>query len=287
MILFYINTANKNYARIIRDLYRSCPEEKMLKATSRFAEVEALNERADIIVFAGMIRGEGLIYNYCKEKKKNFLYIDHAYLNRGYNAKSPENEWLRITYNSFTWNKFRSEPSTRWDTYFANSFKLAPWRSNEGKHILVLPPSEATKYLFPESADWNEKMVDFVKERIDAPIKIRQKPDQPRIDKTTNQVVGRLNIKHSTTIDQDLLDAKYVIAFNSAVPVQATLMGIPCICSSESAAYPISIDLNKLEDPPEPNRQEWLNQLVCHQYTSAEINSGAFWSMIKRYIREQ
>lgn len=283
MIVFYINVQNKNYARIIRNLYRSCPYEKMLQATNRFS-AEQLT-RASAAVFAGMIRGEGLIYNYCKENQKNFLYVDHAYLFRGYNSKEDENEWMRISYNSFTWNKSEFRPSDRWDKYFANSFNLSPWMGNEGKHILVLPPSEATKYLFPESIKWTENAVKLISSKINAPIKIREKPDQPKIDSITNQVIGRDVYNYETTIDEDLLNAKFVIAFNSAVPVQATIMGIPCYCSEESAAYPISINPEKIIDCPQPNRQAWLNQLVYHQYRTDEVKSGQFWAMIKEYMR--
>lgn len=284
MILFYLNTKNQNYARIMRNLFHSCQDEKMIKSTTRFSEMELLNQRADVIVFAGMIRGEGLIYNYCKENNKNFLYVDHAYLNRGYNSKSADKEWLRITYNSFTWNKFVPETSERWDTHFADKFQLSPWNVNEGEYILVLPPSEATKYLFPESVAWTDNAIEQLTSKVNLPLKIRQKPDQPRVDLRTNQVVGRLNIKHKTTIDQDLLKAKYVIAYNSAVPVQATLMGIPCICSNQSAASPISVAYDNFENPPEPDRQAWLNQLVHHQYTTDEMMNGQFWNLIKKYM---
>lgn len=284
MILFYINNKNANHARIIRNLYRSYPGEKGLQATPRFANNTKINSKASTIVFAGMIRGEGLIYDYCRNTGKNFLYVDHAYLNRGYSRTNDE-EWMRITYNAFTWNKFQPEAPDRWNTYFADEHKLAPWNTHEGSKILVLPPSEATKYLFPESVEWTNNTVDELVKLTNLPVRIREKPSQPQIDRVSNQVIGRLKFDHDRSIEQELLTAKYVVAYNSAVTVQATLMGIPCICSNNSAAYPISIPLDKIKYPPEPNRQGWLDQLVHHQYTSAEMKSGNIWKLLEKYMR--
>ena len=283
MIVFYLNNKNQQQSRIIRNLYRSCPYEKSLNATLRFNDNTKLNGKATAIVFAGMIRGEGLIYKYCQETGRNFVYVDHAYLNRGYDIGSPDTEWMRITQNGFTWNKLQPKTQDRWNKYFADKYQLAPWNTHEGKNILVLPPSEATKYLFPDSVEWTEATVKELTHRVNAPVKIREKPKQPVIDPITNQVTSRLDITHNTTIDAELLNAKYVVAYNSAVPVQATLLGIPCITSTQSAAYPISMSLDRIKYPPEPNRQEWLNQLVHHQFTSAEMKSGEVWTMLEPY----
>lgn len=281
MFLFYLNSKHQYHSRTIRNLFRSCPETKELQATNRFVELEKMNKKASVIVFAGMIRGEGLIYHWCKENNKNFIFVDHAYLNRGYN-NNLNNEWMRVTYNEFTWNKFQSETSDRWIKNFSDKYSLSPWNLQDGKYILVLPPSEATKYLFPESVQWTEDAIQQVTKQVNLPLKIREKPDQPQIDAITNQVIGRLNFDHQTTIEQDLSGAKYVIAFNSAVTVQATLMGIPCICSSKSATYPVNSLFFK--NPPEPNRQAWLDQLVHHQYTSVEIKTGEIWTMLRKYM---
>lgn len=281
MLLFYLNNKHQYHSRTIRNLFRSYPGEKELQPTNRFSDNEKINKRANTIVFAGMIRGEGLIYQYCQKNNKNFIFVDHAYLNRGY-SNILNNEWMRVSYNGFSWNKFQEESSDRWDKYFSEQHKLAPWDLQAGNYILVLPPSEATKYFFPESISWTEEAVKTLTSQIKLPVKYRHKPDQPKVDAVTNQVVGRIHYDYETTIEEDLAKAKYVIAFNSAVTVQATLMGVPCICSHESAAYPVNTTF--YGHPPEPNRQAWLNQLVHHQYTGIEIKTGEIWPMLEKYM---
>lgn len=280
MILIYFNNKQSNHLRLLKHLYRSYRGVKMIQATGRFDKNVKMNRDADLIIFAGMIRGEGLIYQWCKEHNKDFLYIDHAYLNRGYNMRDPKNEWMRITKNSFAWNRLEARPNDRWLAHFKPQYSLAPWRGGAGKNILVLPPSEATKFLFPESVDWTRNTVEELKKYTDAPIIVREKPLQPQIDPHTNQVIGRLDFKHEHTIDYELMYAKCVVAFNSAVPVQAAVLGIPSITAPVSCAYPISFRPHEIENTTEPKRQPWLDQLVYHQYTTEELITGKFWEMI-------
>lgn len=283
MILFYINTQKLKQAKFVRYLFRSYEGEKQAVATSKLNLNDPLLTKANLVVFTGIIRGEGLIYKYCLENNKNFLYIDHAYLERGYNPQSSQNEWTRITPNAFNWSSNYFELDDRWNGYFSQKYPLLPWNSNDGKKILVLPPSEATKAIFPESVSWMEKTIDEIKKRTNFPIYIREKPLQPVVDLTTNRVTGRLNFEHPNSIDQDMQEAKCIVTFNSAVPVTGIIRGIPCYCSSHAAAYPMNINLDEIGNPREPDRQNWLNQLVYHQYTSEELKNGTFWKIITKY----
>lgn len=252
-------------------------------STANFDPSSDLVINADMIVFIGFLRGEGLIFNYCVENKKNFLFLDHAYLHRGYNLKNDENEWMRVTPNDFNWSLNQKESSDRWMKYFSSTYPLEPWNKHNGKKILVLPPSKATQALFPQSVKWVEDTLNEIQKRTNATIYVREKPLQPIVD-ATNTVVGKLKFDHPQTIEEDMLDAKCIVAFNSAVPVLGTVKGIPCYCSPCAASYPMNIDLDKIDNPPEPNRQSWLNQLVHHQYTTAELKDGTFWKMISNYI---
>ena len=75
---------------------------------------------AKCIMFAGIIRGEGNIYQYCIRNNKRFLYMDHAYINRGY-SPNPEEEWMRITDSRFSWNVFEERTPDRFNNFFAVS----------------------------------------------------------------------------------------------------------------------------------------------------------------------
>lgn len=283
MILFYVNhRGNKHQANVIRELYRSFKGPKMLQSTSRFVFNEKLNNTATTIVFAGILRGEGNIYKWCLEKGKNFLFVDHAYLERGYNTDYSK-QWMRITPNAFTWSRNEVETPDRWQKYFANKYKLMPWNSHNGSKILVLPPSRATIELFPESVAWMEATINKISQVTNAEIRIREKPDQPLVD-TNNEVTGRITFAHEKSIETEMMESKCIVTFNSAVPVMGTILGIPCYCSPNAAAYPMSIDLTQIDNPPEPQRQRWLDQLVFHQYTGDEIKNETAWNIMSKYL---
>lgn len=284
MILFYLNNKSYHYSRIIRNLFRSYPDEKQIVATLRFDPNSRINSEADVIVFAGMLRGEGLIYQYCRDNSKNFIYLDHAYINRGYNPESLPNEWMRMTYNGFTWSSFLKENDDRWFRYFSNH-TLNHWNEHRGTKILVLPPSEATKALFPQCEEWTNNVIREIASRTNVPIHIREKPYQPVADPITNQVIDKKKFHHDKTIEEEIMEAKLIVTFNSAVPVQGTIMGVPCFCSPHAAAYPMNINLDQIDNPPEPNRIDWLQQLVYHQYTSEEMQNGQVWTLLKKYMQ--
>ena len=279
MIVFYFNKTQPNHVRIINHIHKSYPGTKLLLPTESFSRNARINQKADCIVFAGMIRGEGLIYKWCQENAKKFLYIDHAYLERGYNS-NPAIEWMRITQNGFTWNKMSTESKDRWDQYFGKKYQLQPWRSNKGNAILILPPSLATQYIFPKSIKWLEQTIRTVQQITSRPITVREKPLQTELG-PQNQVLKRIKYSHKNSIDKDLAEAHCVITYNSAVPVQATIMGIPTLTNEVGAAHPISFRLQDIENPPEPFRDRWLYQLVHHQFRTEELINGDVWKMLK------
>ncbi len=278
MLIFYKNPKQNRHERLIEILYNSCPYEKKLYNTEKFSANARLNQRASGIVFAGMIRGEGLIYKWCKQNRKRFFYLDHAYLNRGYNTGDPDNEWFRITDSDFLWNKMDHKTSERWDQYFAATHTLKPWRL-KGKNILVLPPSQATQYIFPKSKLWLDHTVRLIKKYTDKNIIIREKPTQQIIG-TNNQIIKPLKFEHTNTIEEELENAFALVTYNSGVTVQATLEGIPVICDQNNAASPITNRIEEINSPLFQPREPWLYQLVHHQYRTREMIDGKVWQSL-------
>lgn len=279
MFVFYQNPEKQEHVRLIKMLYDSCRKNKILLNTSQFTSHARLNLASERIIFAGMIRGEGTIYKWCQEREKKFLYIDHAYLHRGY-GDSPNNTWMRVTDTGFCWTGLEEKSSGRWDRFFSQHYPLKPWMSNQDKkNILILPPSLSTQWLFPESKLWLQNTLKLLSSYTDREIVIREKPFQPVINHR-NVIVGKVKHDHDQTIDEQLNDAYMVATFNSAVAIQATLMGIPVYTSDECAASPMSMNLNYIDAPPEPARNKWSRQLVHHQFNIEEMQSGEIWKML-------
>ena len=280
VILFYYNREQKHHTRLIKALYDSYVGLKSLFETQYFTRNTRLNQRADYLVFAGMIRGEGNIYKWCQTHNKPFFYLDHAYLNRGYNTANPENEWFRITDSKFLWNTLEHRTQERWNQYFSASYPIRPQRT-QGKHILVLPPSLATQFIFPNSKSWLDQSLKSIQQYSDKPIVVREKPTQ-HILGTNNQIIRPLRFDHEKTIEEELEDAYAVVTYNSGVTVEATIMGVPVICDQNNAAAPISNRLEHLANLSlnDSLTESWLYQLVHHQYSTKEILNGTVWQWL-------
>lgn len=278
MLIFYKNPRQNRHERLIEILYNSYTGDKKLFTTDTFGSNARMNQRASGLVFAGMIRGEGLIYKWCKQNRKRFFYLDHAYLNRGYNLANPDNEWFRVTDSDFLWNKMDHTTADRWNQYFSDQYPLKPWK-RKGKNILVLPPSQATQYIFPKSKLWLDHTLRLIKKHTTKPIIIREKPTQ-QIISTTNQIIKPLKFDHAKTIEQELEDAYAVVTYNSGVTVQASIEGIPVFCDQNNAASPITNRVEDIENPIFYEREKWLHQLVHHQFRTKEMLDGSIWQWL-------
>ena len=92
-------------------------------------------------------------------------------------------------------------------------------------------------------------------------------------------------------LEEDLNNCRCVIAYNSNVALQATLLGIPVITGDISPCKPISFkldDFNKSEKSlsdlfnKEPkNRLNLLYWLANNQWKLTEIENGIAWKMLK------
>jgi hypothetical protein len=280
MIVFYFNKNQPHHVRLINQMFASCTVDKLIMPTESFGRNARINQKAQIIVFAGMIRGEGLIYKWCQDNAKKFIYLDHAYLERGYNPEKPASEWMRITENNFSWNKMQPQTSERWDKFFAKKYKVQPWRSNKGENILILPPSLATQYIFPKSIKWLDQTLRTVYQLSNRPIVVREKPLRTELG-VQNQVLRRIKHSHANSIEDELAAAHCVITYNSAVPVQAAILGIPTFTNEVGAAHPINFKIEEIENPPDTFRERWLYQLVHHQFRTEELINGDIWKMLK------
>jgi hypothetical protein len=203
---------------------------------------------ANAIVTLGILRGTGELLKEAARIELDRYYIDHAYFQPGYSGDC----WLRISKNKHTVNYLKEVSSYRWDSFFSNKHYFHPWKncSSRGKNILIIPPTSAIAWYFNEN-EWEKNILSFLKENLSADlfkkIKIRTKPNEPIVD-----ITGKyLGLKQNSTekqvpIEEDLENASIIIAYNSQVALQATLMGMPVIVNQHNSCFGISFKLSDL-----------------------------------------
>ena len=104
-----------------------------------------------------------------------------------------------------------------------------------------------------------------------------------------------LGLKQNSTekqvpIEEDLENASIIIAYNSQVALQATLMGMPVIVNQHNSCFGISFklsDLLKGLDNPifeiEPERIKLVKWLSYCQFKLSEIKNGFAWKTINNF----
>ena len=171
-----------------------------------------------------------------------------------------------------------------------------PWKKQVdcGPNILICPPTHAVSWFQNLNYNWCDYITSKLKEFLPASkhnfIKIRLKPNEPIVDNVGNLIKLEPN-DNDIPLEEDLNNCRCVIAYNSNVALQATLLGIPVITGDISPCKPISFkldDFNKSEKSlsdlfnKEPkNRLNLLYWLANNQWKLTEIENGIAWKMLK------
>ena len=229
------------------------------------------------VAFAGILRGFGDLYKYCVEHKVPFYYIDHAYLNAGYDTSE---KWMRITKNSFTQNAACNNATpNKFNKYFPN-VEMLPWKKDRGEYILLIPPTDAVKYVFAVH-EWQELVKNEIKKYTNRPIKVREKESKLLLNPDGTQH-SWTKTYYDTTVSEDINGAHCVVAYNSNIAVDAALRGVPVFTSENSVAYPISNTISDIENPYFMHREQWLWNIANNQFSRREIMNGTAFDFLKQ-----
>ena len=77
-----------------------------------------------------------------------------------------------------------------------------------------------------------------------------------------------------------------MVNFNSGPAIQAALAGCPVICDSTSLAFPVSIRMEEIANPPEIDRSQWLIEIAHTEYTLPEIEQGLWIKRLSDYLNK-
>lgn len=82
----------------------------------------------------------------------------------------------------------------------------------------------------------------------------------------------------ANTYDDFDFDVGYqaVINYSSTPGIQAAIQGTPVIVTTNSLAYPVSIQHHDIESPPQIDREQWLIELCHTEYLVEEIEQGTW-----------
>jgi hypothetical protein len=260
MNLFYPVNKSSKACWVFDSLYKGWPQCK---------KVEHYKWDLNPSAFWGLV---GDSFNLIKRHQKQsvpFLFTDMPYWNRYMPDSDRKNAYWRVIPNNLHCNWIQQLPN---DRIRKMNITVKDW-STKGSHILVCP-SSATIERFYDQVGWTERTIETLKKYTDRPIKIRHKP---RNNITSGPAAAMI------PLEEDLRNAHAIVSLVSIAAVDAVAYGIPSFASKFSPAAPVSCqDLQSIESPLLPDRQQWINTLSYHQYTEAEIASGSAFEFLGR-----
>jgi len=211
--------------------------------------------------FYGILRGNDVLMYRAGWERQDYYHIDHGYVAAATDVDS--GDYFRITKNGLQWNDAGNFPSDRWDRL---GREILPWKKT-GDYILAIEMPQAHTILYGMSSGiWHHLVEENVKKYSKRPIVWRR--------------------KDSTEALKKALDGAWaVVVHSSNVAVDALLYGVPAFVCGTSAARMMSLpNLELIETPFYPDRQEWCHALAYQQWTLQEIESGLPWQYIRHKV---
>lgn len=186
----------------------------------------------------------------CRKRGEPFLYIDHAYFDRGYERGN-----FRVIYNTIHQTDELDYPNDRRKLF---GVTLKDWQ--QGEKILFIP-APPNPLWFHDDNEWNNQAIDKL------------------VALTDREII----VKHNKTkgLQEALNNCYAVVSHSSVAGVEAVVNGVPCACPATCPAWPVGVPLDNIEQLARPDRDKWVNTLTYSQFTLAEFKSGFAWDTIK------
>lgn len=183
----------------------------------------------------------------CRKEGRSYLYIDHAYFNRGYAGG----------YFRFCWNHYHT---TDWRPSGKKVPRVAPW--HDGDTVIVIPPAPMVEKIY-QTQGWLKETLNTLAQHTDKRIVIKQKGDGVLADM--------------------LKTAHALVSYGSVAEVEAALAGVPVFTTCGPSLPVAQTDFSKIETPTFPDRGEWLSALAGAEWHLSELDKA--WSRLHEYCQ--
>ena len=237
--------------------------------------------------------------------KKKGIYIitfDGGLLSSFGNVHGPDHHWRVSLYSPMNNGNFLSDnsPADRWQAAKTRwHVKSEPWRkSNQTDPIMfVLQPKDNWSMNELDPIDWFKSVYDKLRPITDRKFIVRPHPNhvvamENRMNEFPDDVEVHIGQKYFQGdekkyyrfhFQEAITNCHAVVTHNSTASVDSCVRGIPTFVTSDLAlCWPVAnTDLNNIETPRYPDRQQWLNDLGYKLWSEKEIRDGTVFKRFK------
>jgi hypothetical protein len=247
---------------------------------------------------AGFVLGYTLEDNFRKKiidilKLQNTpsIFVDSNILH--YSRK--EHEWHRYSLNTVYPDSgtyfFKNIDVNKWIQFSQwHNVTVKPWRTS-GNHILVLAQRPKGFNMFTDQDDWLTKTIATIRQYSQRPIMVRMHPGDgtrfKQIEKLQKRYGTSITISEHEGIREALVNCWCSVGYASTPNVVSAIEGIPVYVEEPTKSWAQDIcfnDLSQIENPPMPDRSQWVNKIANIHWSNDEVKSGQLWAAIKSYI---
>ena len=161
------------------------------------------------------------------------------------------------------------------------NLRLKPWRT-DGTYILIAGQHDKSLQWqnMPRMSQWVMDTIENIQAHTDRPIIFRPHPRcrLESIERQYKNVYRQEPVHLSGTYDD--FDMKFddiycTVSWTSNPGIHSVIEGVPAYTSTSSLAWDVSIkSLTNINDLPQPDRQQWLNDYAHTEWTVEEISQG-------------
>lgn len=233
------------------------------------------------VLWSGRMKHNQYIWNVHKEQNKPVIVLEVGALKR--------NETWKVGIGGINRDATWIEPygETR------HNLSLKPWKK-DGDYIIVCGQhalSEQWKRMEPMD-EWMLRMCRKIRAHTNRKIILRPHPrflvSPDYVKEFSNVLIANPRKIDGTYDDFDFekaLERCWAVVNHSSGPATTAVMsGVPVFVSPHSLAYDVGLgldNLDRIEDPVYPNREDWINTISYTEWTIDEISSGIVWERLK------
>jgi hypothetical protein len=234
------------------------------------------NDGIDVIwsvLWNGRMSGNRSIWERNISQSKPTIVLEVGGIKRGTTWKVGLNGINRDAYFGPSGNN-----STRADEL---RLKVKPWRY-DGDYILIAGQHDKSLQWqnMPRMSQWVMDTIENIQAHTDRPIIFRPHPRcrLESIERQYKNVYRQEPVHLSGTYDDFDMNFNNIyctVSWTSNPGIHSVIEGVPAYTSTSSLAWDVSIkSLTNINNLPQPDRQQWLNDYAHTEWTVEEISQG-------------
>ena len=225
------------------------------------------------VLFHGRMAGNRAVWERAMAQSKPVVVLEVGGIKRGTTWKVGLNGINRDA-------SFGNDGNTNWRSNLLD-LKLKPWRT-DGEYILLCGQHDHSLQwnMLPSMDRWVVETIKNIRAYTDRPIIFRPHPRCPvkNIESQFKDVIRqtpRHLLNSYDSFDMGFDNIYTTVSWTSNPGIHSVIEGIPAYTSPSSLAWDVSIkSLTNLNNPPLPDRQQWLNDYAYTEWTVEEIAQG-------------